>query len=147
MISDVTTAGAMPTLEAMFRFAGARQQLIANNVANIDTPNYRHRDVDPRAFQAQLAEAVQARRGRTGGTHGALAWESTRHVERLGPDGSLRLHPREGSGNVLFHDRNDRDLERTMQDLVENAGVYRVAADLLRKQMTQIRGALRERLS
>lgn len=144
MIRDVQTSGAMPALEALVRFAGQRQKLIANNIANFDTPDYRPMDVSAAGFQAQLGAAVRRRRESTGGTHGELRLERTREVEQ-GAGGLLRLSARTASGNVLFHDRNNRDLERTMQDLVENAGAYRVATEFLRKGFEQMRGAIAER--
>lgn len=72
--------------------------------------------------------------------------DSTREIE-IGRDGSLRLNPRTSSGNILFHDRNNRDLERTMQSLVENASAFRVATDLLRNRTTALRDAMAERVS
>lgn len=145
MIKSIATAGAMPALELTMRFAGARQRVIAHNIANIDTPGFQPKDVDPRDFQRMLGDAVDARRARSGGASGSLDWEETRQIKRA-PGGSLRLEPLADTGNVLFHDRNNRDLERTMQDLVENAGVYRVAADLLRSRMQIIQAAISERV-
>lgn len=128
-------------MEATIRFAGARQRLIASDIANIDTPDYRTRDVDPRGFQAALGEAIDRRRA--GGSVGPLGAQSTREI-RFGRDGGLELEPRSDRGNVLFHDRNNRDLERLMQDLAENMGMYRVASDLLKNRMDHIQGAIRE---
>jgi flagellar basal-body rod protein FlgB len=125
LIDQLDTAGALPALDAAIRFAGARHTVIAHNVANLETPGYQPRDVDPHAFQSALADAIEARRagetGSRGGAHGGLGLESTREIE-IGADGRMRLDPRTSSGNILFHDRNNRDLERTMQSLVENAG-------------------------
>ena len=97
----------------------------------------------------ELAEAIDRRRqgetGSIGGTHGELGLETTREVE-VGAGGRLRLNPRTSSGNILFHDRNNRDLERTMQSLVENASVFRVATDLYRNRTTLLRDAMAERV-
>lgn len=142
-IGDLATAGALPALEAAMRFAGQRQKLIASNIANFDTPNHRSVDVDPRRFQAALAEAVAERRGGNGGTHGALPLRETGEVR---PDGrgNLVLTPGTTSGSVLAHDRNNRDLERTMQAMVENAAQFRVAADFMRQRMGLLKSAIRE---
>lgn len=48
------------------RFAAQRQKLIANNVANITTPNYIQQDVSVPAFQNTLREAID-RRNAVGG--------------------------------------------------------------------------------
>jgi len=146
-LDELGTAGALPVLEMAMRFAGQRQRLIAHNIANFETPNFRPVDVSPRAFRRVLQGAVQARREKTGGSHGALDWEETRELRR-GADGEgMELKPRTPSGNILFHDRNNRDLERTMQAMVENAGAYRVASELLRSRTGVLVSAMSERIA
>lgn len=146
-IDEVTSSGAMPALEMTMRFAASRQRLLAHNVANIDTPNYRPMDVSTGGFQKALGEAVNRRRQATGGGHGMLEWKDTSEVEAAGASGSggLRLTPRTPSGNILFHDRNNRDLEKTMQDVVENVTVFRTAVDLMRGKSEILRLAITER--
>jgi len=126
------------------RFASQRQKLIAHNIANFDTPNFIPTDVSPRAFQSTLARAIDQRRDRTGGMQGNLVIKRTREI-RPGPGGSLTLSPRTPVGGVLAHDRNASDLERTMQSLVENAVMFRVAADLHRARAGIIKKAIGER--
>ncbi len=152
IIDQLDTAGALPALDKVIRFAGARHTLISHNIANFETPGFQPLDVDPAAFQAELADAIERRRDGIGGDrvrgggYGELPMESSREVETLG-DGRIRLNPRTSSGNILFHDRNNRDLERTMQSLVENASAFRVATDLLRNRTTALRDAIAERVS
>jgi flagellar basal-body rod protein FlgB len=59
----------------------------------------------------------------------------------------LGLVPRTPSRNILFHDRNNRDLERTMQALAENTGAFRVSIDLLRSRYQAIHAAIGERVA
>ena len=147
LIRDLSTTGALPALEMMMRFSGQRQQILAHNIANIDTPNFQAKDVDPESFQSMLRGAIETRRERTGGAFGALGWRETREVTRDRASGEMRLEPGTHRGGVLHHDRNDADLERTMQDLVENAAMYRVAADLLRAQRTTLQNAIAQRVA
>lgn len=143
-LADITNSGPLPALELTLRFAGARQRILAHNVANISTPDFRPMDVDPAEFQALLGEAIQDRRRRTAG-QGELRFEGSRRI-RLGADRSMQLHPSTPTGNVLFHDRNNRDVERMMQDLAENAAVYRIAVDLMSHHTRQLHAALGERV-
>lgn len=143
MIEGVLNDGATPVLEAMVRFSGARQRLIAHNVANIDTPNFRQVDVSPREFQRVLAEAVDRRRGQ--GRQGDFRIEGSDQIKQ-GADGRLELEPAEVESNILFHDRSNRDLERLMQANAENLGVFRVATDLLRSRAEIMRAAMSERV-
>lgn len=144
MIAGVTDIGSLPALEQTLKFTGARHRLILHNIANLDTPNYQPRDVDPRGFQAMLAEALQERRS-AGAVNGPLHFRKTREIS-FDETGKMNLDPRTPSGNILFHDRNDRDLERTMQSLAENGFMFRASAELLRSRYSIIDTAIRERV-
>ena len=144
MIKDLSTAGALPALEKMFLFSGQRQRLIAQNIANIDTPGYQGVDVDPRGFQRALRRAIDDRRDASGGASGDLDLSGADEVRMVG--GRMELMPNTPIDGVLFQDRNQRDLERLMQDMVENATMFRVASDLMRKNQNLIRGAIAERV-
>jgi flagellar basal-body rod protein FlgB len=118
----------------------ARQKLLASNLANAETPGYRPVDVDPRAFQAALRDAVDA--GRVDAS-GSLAFESGGPVSFEG--GETRLEPTVLGDNVLFHDGNDRSMERMFQRLTENVYTFRMASQLLRGQFDTVSAAIRER--
>ena len=143
LIGDLTNSGAIPTLELMARFAGGRQRIIAHNIANLDTPNFLPLDVSPTEFQKALGKAVDARR-QTTGEAGPLAFKGTAQVS-VRPDGGLALTPGTPSGNILFHDRNNRDLEGLMAQQAENAGVFRTSIELLRSRYGIIQAAISER--
>ncbi len=142
-ITDLIGGGAIETLEMSVRFAGARQRVIASNVANISTPNHIPYDLSPEAFQKSLRAAVERRRAESGQA-GRLRLESNDEM-RIERDGDIRFNPRTASGNILFHDRNNRDLERLMQANAENVGAFRVAIDLLRTRYEVVRSAIAER--
>jgi len=146
MMADLFSSGGMQALELTLQFAGQRQRLIQSNIANIDTPDYRPMDVSPAAFQKSLARAIAAREQRGGEQAGGpLVLDDSREiVQQVG--GSIRLNPLTPSGNVLFHDRNNRDVERMMQGLAENTTTYRVAADMLRSRYDVLRTAISQRV-
>jgi len=127
VIDNVLNTEALPVLERLARFAGARHRLIINNIANFDTPGYRPADLSVSAFQKQLAETVDQRRS---GRQPA----------------AIELEPQLSAENILFHDGNDRDLERTMQDLVENFLTFRLANELMHSRFNLINTAIRERI-
>lgn len=144
-LASLDTAGSLPALEAAMRFAGQRQPLIAHNIANLETPDFRPVDVSPRAFQRTLAKAIDERRALNGGGDGALRLQGNRELV-MGAGGAFSLKPRTPSSNILFHDRNNRDLERTLQSLVENAAAFRTAADFMRARTGTLRDAIAERV-
>ncbi|MBX3389954.1 MAG: hypothetical protein KF691_10930 [Phycisphaeraceae bacterium] len=148
MLTDLTNSGAIPTLSAALRFASERQKLIAHNIANVETPNFIQRNVPVSEFQRALSEAVENRRRQTGGESGPLVLRNSGSIETRA-DGTIELSPERSStsseGGVLFHDRNNRDLERLMQDSVENAAFYRMNVDLLRTRFDILKSAIAQR--
>ncbi|MBS0188809.1 MAG: hypothetical protein JSS51_12125 [Planctomycetes bacterium] len=148
MFNDLTNSGAIPTLAAALRFASERQQLIAHNIANIETPNFTQRNVSVSDFQQTLSRAVEERRRETGGEHGELHFGNSSTIQ-VACDGRVILQPARGQeasqGGIMFHDRNNRDLERLMQDSVENAAFYRMNVDLLRTRFDLLRSAIAQR--
>lgn len=133
-------------LERTIQFASARQHLIAHNIANISTPNFRPADVSVRDFQQALAKAVQARREEHPGRRdaGPIQPDDTREVRFR--SNAVDLDPRPTGEGILFHDRNDRDLEGLMRDLAENVFAHRTATELLRARFATLQTAIRERI-
>jgi|CXWL01.1.fsa_nt_gi flagellar basal-body rod protein FlgB len=143
LIAGLTDWGAMPTLEATIRFAGQRHRLVAHNIANISTPGFIQLDSPPDEFQRELGRALDDRRGEGG--QGPLRFDPSDGLE-TDEKGDLRIVPSRPYGNILFHDQNNRDIERLMQDQSENLMVYRAAIDLLRSRAEMMRSALAGRV-
>ena len=144
MIDGVTNSDAIPVLERLLQFAGERHRLITHNIANLSTPDFRPVDLSVDRFQEALGEAIDQRRTNRGNAGGDLesGASSRATLESL----SDAFQPRPNGENVLFHDRNDRNLESIMQDLVENYSVFRMAAEFTRNRFDLINTAIRERL-
>jgi flagellar basal-body rod protein FlgB len=145
LIQDLENAGSLPVLSRMLQFAAQRQKLIVHNIANMETPDFRPVDVSVSGFRQSLAKAVDARREANGGLQGDLPAIDTPEVTATS-NGSVTLHPRTPSGNVLYHDRNNRDLERMMQDLAENSLAYKGTVDLMRRENDLLRSAISQRV-
>ena len=144
-IQGLTDGGAIPALEAMARFSAARQRLIADNVANLDTPGYQPLDADPKAFQAQIGRAIDARRADpVAAGSGPLTLQNRGPMRQLS-GGEVVLDAAALNENLMFHDKNDRNLERIMQDVAENLLAFRAATELMRNRFRTIDLAIRER--
>ena len=61
MISSVIQGTTIPVLEQVVNFTQARHQVLAGNIANLDTPDYQVRDLSVETFQQRLQEAIEAR--------------------------------------------------------------------------------------
>lgn len=129
MIEGMFNTGSMPVLERVVAFTGARHKLIADNIANLSTPDYRPMDLSVGEFQKQLGKAIDSRRSH----HGAAAGEM-----KSDPLKAMPAHD-----NLLFHDGNDRSLEHTMQALAENTMTHNAALDMLRNQFSLLESAIR----
>lgn len=140
LLSSPTTRG----LELSARFAEERQRVLADNVANIDTPDYRQQQLDPHAFQKTLGDAME--RARSAPASG-LELQGNRQV-RLDARGSLAAQPEDDpAANALQHDGTNARLESLMTDVQQNALSYTMALNLLRSHygdlMTAIRGTVK----
>jgi len=149
LIQELANAGALPVLEKSLRFAAARQRILVHNIANSDTPDYRPLELSVDGFQSELRRAIAARdregsEGRGAGPDRALEFQRTRELDVL-EDGSITARPRTPSGNILYHDRNNRDTERMMQDLAENNLAYRTTVELMRRENDTLRIAITQR--
>ncbi|MCB9848427.1 MAG: flagellar basal body rod protein FlgB [Phycisphaeraceae bacterium] len=144
-ISELTTSGAIPTLTATLQFAARRHELLAANVANLNTPEYQATDVDPHEFQRTLGAAIDRRRAATGGRRGELDLSGSRRIDQ-DRAGNLRVSPKPVAHGPLRHDRNNSDLDSAMQAVAENTMVYRVSAELLRSRMNHLATAINLRV-
>lgn len=144
MIRGMFDYGALPSLERLAQFTEARQGVLSHNIANVSTPHFRPADVSVDDFRRKLGQAMDERRRRPNPVRGPLELRDSREVEFRDPGITLRPSPTDR--NVMFHDRNNRDLERMMQDLVENAMAHNASVELLRNQFDMLKTAIRERV-
>ena len=131
-IERLLNQGSAPLLEQMIQFTAQRHKLIAEDIANVDTPGYRQKDLSVERFQQMLSQRAELRR-------------------RL-PPGQVRFddiqaevdHPARG---ILSHDGNNRSMEYLASDLAKNAMMHNLAIELLRKQYQTMEMALKERVT
>jgi len=129
LIEGLMNRGNGALLEQVVNFASQRHKLILDNIANVDTPGYRQKDLSVERFGSMLRQRVDQRR-RTGS---ANFDDMSSKVE----------NPVRG---ILFHDRNNRSMEQLATDMARNAMMHNLAIELLRKQFQQMDMALREKV-
>lgn len=121
-------------LERSLDLRSLNQRVLASNIANMDTPNYK-------AFELLVAEEMNRYTEsdakvpfvRTHANHLAGRTESSNQVRfktAKAPDFSLR-----GDGNTV-------DIERTMGDLAENTLLYNTAIQLINKKFSLLKNAI-----
>jgi len=144
MIKGLLDKGAIPVLERMIQFAAERHRVLAHNIANISTPYFKPKDINTDSFQESLREAVSRRRTHKNPLAGPLQVPGTREVQFK--DGLIQVRPSFINENIMFHDRNNRALERIMQDLAENTLAHKSGIEMLRNEFDMLRTAIRERV-
>ena len=138
-VSSVTDRGAMPALVQTLVFNQARLKMIAENVANSETPGYRTKQLDVQAFQAALRQALDARGS---DPHKPLIVRSGEQVT-TDAHGHLQVTPSEQPAeNILFHDGTNMSIERQMAALAETGMTYELATMLLNKGFGVLRRAI-----
>jgi flagellar basal-body rod protein FlgB len=143
-IDRVTDSPTRHAIELAAQFAEQRQNVLAEDVANLDTPNYHSQRLDPAAFQASLRQALeQANRAR----QQRLTLRGNAQFSTA-PDGQIEVRPaREPAPNVLFHDGTNARLEELLGDVAKNSLDYEVATSLLKSQYGLLLEAIRGRVT
>ena len=118
--------GIFKLAEKRLAWAAGRQQVLAQNVANANTPGYVARDVAP--FSAALAQAGEAALSRTAPSHMQGAASAT--AARL-----LRPTERAPDGNAV-------SLEDQLTKVADTSSTQELAITLYRKYQGMFRTAL-----
>ena len=128
---------AMQFNEAALSLRGQRQQIIASNIANADTPHYKARDID-------FAKALQGAISRAGGaaTTG-LTTTSSAHLPAGGGSGSATTAPlmyrMPHQGSI---DGNTVEMDTERNQFADNAIRYEAGLTLISGQIKGMLAAI-----
>ncbi|MFY9692919.1 MAG: flagellar basal body rod protein FlgB [Xanthobacteraceae bacterium] len=118
-------------LRERMQWQQARQQVLAENVANADTPDYQPKDLAPLDFSQQLAAALPLER--TSAEHIA-AVSDTGSQFATGGGGPFEIRPR---GNAVSH-------EDEMMKVATNQMDYEAATEMYTHSLNLIKLAVKE---
>ena len=136
-MDGIFSRGGGAMAEKVAAFAEARNAVLADNIANIDTAGYKTKDLSVAEFQQTLAAAIDESQE----TGGPLALKTTRHIQ-VDSSGAVSYEPVETQDNILFHDHGDRSIEKEMSELAKNQMLYQVAISVLQKQNGTLAAAI-----
>jgi len=132
---SISFSKALGIHESALNFRAQRAEVLANNIANADTPNYRARDLD---FAAVLA----AQNEQQGSKQFGLNRTDSQHIAADGiqlADPGLRyripLHP--------SIDQNTVDMQQEQANYAENAVQFQASFTFLNSKFKGLIGALR----
>lgn len=127
-----------------------RHQAIAGNLANVDTPNYKRREV---AFEGMLSRAIQAQKNknvqniRPSGNDEPMILKTTRpgHISTGNPVMSLNdVQPEMVESQALEYrkDGNSVDVESEMTQLARNTQRYQAISTMESRTFKSLRGVI-----
>jgi flagellar basal-body rod protein FlgB len=139
-------------LEQVVNFAQARHGVLAGNIANIDTPEYKTRDLSTDKFQDSLKRAMEKIRHPSptpsySSLGNAVSWGNS-PGESVAPatDYDNLREVKESMKHILYHDGHDVSLEAQVTELAKNQTMHNMAVSLLSVQFRQLKSAISERV-
>jgi len=125
-----------PTLEAAGAYMSRlsqRQQIVASNLANIDTPGYKTKDI---SFHATMEELMSE----------SSSGLRTSRAEHIGSQASTAPQAQafEVQGNPVRADQNNVDIDKEMLKLSETAFGYSLMSQVVRGKLRTIASSINE---
>ncbi len=114
-------------------FRARRAEVLSNNIANADTPNYKARDIE---FSAALKGAMEPM-----STMKPVATSSSHKTELLEPDLAADMMFR--IPNQASVDGNTVELQQEMARYTENAMDYQASFQFLNKKISGLKAAIK----
>ncbi len=145
MIESLFNSSTIPLLAKAAAFAERRHEVLAGNVANISTPDYRTRDLPVAEFRAALEEAVARRRPVD--SSGKPAWSFSADVPASAENfpqalyQALEARPK----TITFQDGNNRSIEKEVMEITKNSLMQTVAIELMNVQLNRLQAVISER--
>lgn len=124
--------GTIKTLENSLDYATAKNRTIANNIANVDTPNYKSKDA---VFKNVLNDAQSS----------SLEAKSTnpKHIPFSGESTSPTYRITNSSNTIYNHNGNNVDIDKEMSELAINQIYYQGLVDRLSGKFKSLQTVIR----
>lgn len=133
-MSDWLNTPVINILEKSLDASSLRYKVLANNVANVDTPDFKRSDVD---FDLLLGEAM----GQTGGEL-PLKVTSERHLQKPEFNSSGVV---QDQGTTYRNDGNNVDIDKEMVNVAENGIYYNSVTRAISAQLAHLRTVITQK--
>ncbi|MFC4320188.1 flagellar basal body rod protein FlgB [Litchfieldia salsa] len=116
-------SGTINSLEQALKYASTKQKAISHNIANVDTPNYKAKDV---TFKTDLTNSMRALK------------TSEKHVEFTGGrTGGINITTK--TGTMFNHNGNNVDIDKEMASLAKNQIYFNAVADRISSKFNSLK--------
>lgn len=149
MLSSIFKSSTIPVLEQVVNFTEARHGVLAGNIANLDTPGYKSRDLSPQLFQKALKEAIDVRKQ-------PVQPYDSRSFD-LAPTDNARKQDtaqiaamskvKDSMKSILRHDGDDVSMEQQVNEMVKNQQQHNLAINIMSAQFRLLKAAITERVA
>jgi flagellar basal-body rod protein FlgB len=144
-IDRLMTRESLPVLEAGMGFSHQKSLVIANNIANVETPNFYRESVPEDQFYTALREGIDAREAERSGRLNLqepfdVAFEDGGVYPRLRLFNGREYGPER-------HDENSVVIEYEMAEQAKNTLKMQAMQQLYKKHLTMLRTSLRDRVA
>lgn len=114
------------SLEQGLKYAATKQKAISHNIANVDTPNYKAKDI---SFKSDLINSIKAQR------------TSEKHIEFSSSPTNIKITTR--SSTMFNHNGNNVDIDKEMTSLAENQIYYNAVADRISGKFNSLKTVIK----
>lgn len=126
--------------ENALRIRSQRQELIAANIANADTPNYKARDID---FKSVMQQALSANQNTVPAN--ALQKTASNHLNALATSNHMAAGPNEPMFRPVIQgsvDGNSVDMDVERNQFVDNGIRYEASLNMINGQIKKLLSAI-----
>jgi flagellar basal-body rod protein FlgB len=150
MLSSLFQSSSLPVLEQVVNFTEARHGVLAGNIANLDTPGYKTRDLSPETFQQQLREAIETKNQPVSPTSLGDVADMTpgeTAVQRQARTAAAFDKVKGSMKSILRHDGDDVSMEQQVNEMMKNQQQHNLAINIMSAQFRLLRAAITERVA
>jgi flagellar basal-body rod protein FlgB len=137
MFNKMFESTTVPILQEVVQFTQARHNVLAGNIANLNVPGYKSRDLSVEDFQTRLKHAVEEQKRPPIVQSPGQAYH--KHAEPI-------AEVAKNSKTVMRHDLNNVGMEQQSADVMKNQIEHNTALALLIQQFQQMNAAISGRV-
>jgi flagellar basal-body rod protein FlgB len=138
VLENLIQSTTIPLLQQVVNFSQSRHNVLAGNIANLDTPGYHARDLSVDDFHHRLKEAIETQHHQPlGRSPGETAIQLSRQkMEEVSKDPTT----------ILRHDDGNVSMEQQVSEMVKNQMQHNLALTIMRSQFQLLQVAISERV-
>lgn len=124
--------GTMVTLENSLDYASMKNKTIADNIANVDTPNYKAKNVSfKNVLHTELQRGFETKR------------TDDRHIDFSAQTGDQTYKTTTNRTTMYNHNGNNVDIDKEMAELAENQIYYQALVDRINGKFSSLQSVVR----